>query len=146
MIAFNELTTTDRSGLHLDLSYTKVMKQKVIEHPSPFNRQLQSKCPTSVRFYKKFLEKKVTTQKLEANGSAMLTISQQRTLTRGENESLNKLDNQITMIMLNVEKKINCKQTRSWSSELHIAIRTVILWKLTLTQLKTKISHPYNKH
>ena len=85
------------------------MKQKVIEYPPPFNRQLQSKCLISVRFYKKFLEKKVTKQKLETNVSAMLTITKQRTLTQKEDESLNKLDNQITMIMLNVEKRINCK-------------------------------------
>ena len=65
MTAFNELTTTDHRGLHLDLSYTKVMKQKLNEIPSPFDRQLQSKYPTSVRFYKTFLEKKITKQKLE---------------------------------------------------------------------------------
>jgi len=70
----------------------------------------------------------------------MLTIAQQRTLTQTEDESLNKLDNQITMLILNVEKRINSKQTSPWSSELRIAIRTVTLWKLTLTQLKTNIS------
>ena len=151
MTAFNELATTDYRGLHLDLSYTKVMKQKVLEHPFPFNRQLQSTCPTSVRFYKKFLEKKVTTQTLVAKVSATLTITQQRNLTQEEDESLNKLVNQIIMIVLNIEKKINFQQTSPWSPELQIAIRTVTSWKLTLTQLKTnisqhKISHPYNKH
>ena len=75
MISFNELTTTDHRGLHLDLSYTKVMKQKMIEHPSSFNRKLQSKCPTSIRFYINFLEKKVIMQKLEAKVSAMLPIA-----------------------------------------------------------------------
>ena len=93
MIAFNELTTTDHRGFHLDLSYTKVMKQKANELPSPFDRQLQSKCPTSVRLYKKFLAKKITTQKLEAKVSTLLTIDQQRTLTQEKDESLNKLDN-----------------------------------------------------
>ena len=53
MKAFNELTTTDHRGFHLDLSYKKVLKQKVIEHQSPFNRKLKSNFPTSVRFYKK---------------------------------------------------------------------------------------------
>ena len=76
--------------------------------------------------------------------STLLTIAQKRTLTQEEDESLNKLDNQITTIMLNAEKKINCKQTSPWSPELHIAIRTVTLWKLTLTQLKTKISQHKN--
>ena len=120
------------------------MKQTANELPSPFERQLQSTCPTSVRFYKKFLEKKITQQKLEAKVNTLLTIAQQRTLTQEENESLNKLDNQITKIMINAEKKINCKQTSPWSPELHIAIRTVTLWKLTLTQLKTKISQHKN--
>jgi len=108
------------------------MKQKANELPSPFDRQLQSKCPTSVRFYKKFLEKKITKQKLEEKVSTLLTIAHKRILTQEEDESLNKLDNQITTIMLNVEKKINCKQTSPWSPELHITIRTVTLWKLTL--------------
>ena len=144
MTAFNELTTTDHRGLHLDLSFNKVMKQKANEIPSPFDRQLQSKCPTSVRFYKTFLEKKITKQKLEEKVSTLLTIAQKRILTKEEDDSLNKLDNQITMIMLNAEKKINCKQTSPWSPELHIAIRTVTLWKLTLTQLKTKVSQHKN--
>ena len=42
--------------------------------------------------------------------------------------------------MLNTEKKINSQQTSPWSPELRITIRTLILWKLTLTQLKTNIS------
>ena len=42
--------------------------------------------------------------------------------------------------MINAEKKINFQQTSPWSPELHIAIRKVTLWKLTLTQLKTNIS------
>ena len=144
MIAINELTTTDHRSFHLNLSYTKVMKQKANEVPCPFDRQLQLKCPTSVIFYKKFLEKKTTTQNLEAKASTLLTIAQQQTLTQQEDESLNKLDNQITTIMLNAEKKINWKQTSPWSPELHIAIQTVTLWKLTLTQLKTKISQHKN--
>ena len=41
----------------------------------------------------------------------MLTIAQQQTLTQEEDESLNKLDNQITVIMFNAEKRINYKQT-----------------------------------
>ena len=78
--------------------------------------------------------------------NAILTIAQQRTITQEEDESLNKLDNQITMIMLNAEKRINCKQTSPWSPELHIAIRTVTLWTLTLTQIKTNISQHKNIH
>ena len=106
MATFGELTTTDHRGLHSDLSYNKLLKQKVIEHPPPINRKLQSKCPTSVRLYKNYLEKKVTTQKLEAKVKALLVAAQQRKLNREEDESLNKVDNQITMIMLNSENKL----------------------------------------
>ena len=70
----------------------------------------------------------------------MLNIVQKRKLTQEENDSLNKLDNQITLIMLNAEKKIQSQKTSPWSPELNNAIRKVTLWKLTLTQLKTKIS------
>ena len=44
------------------------------------------------------------------------------------------------MIMLNAKSKINSQETSPCSPELHIAIRNVTLWKLTLTQLKTNIS------
>ena len=70
----------------------------------------------------------------------MLKIAQERKLTQEENDYLNKLDNQITMIMLNAENKIHSQERSPWSPELHIAIRKVTLWKLTLTQLKTNIS------
>ena len=69
----------------------------------------------------------------------MLNIAQEQNLTQEENDYLNKLDNQITMIMLNAENKINSQETSPWSPEFHIAIRKVTLWKLTLTQLKTNI-------
>ena len=90
----------------MDLSYNKVLKQKIKEHPSPFNRKLQSNYPTSVRFYKKYLEKKVTTQKLESKVNTMLTIAQEQKITQEENDYLNQLDNQITMIIFNAKKKI----------------------------------------
>ena len=72
MTVFNELTTIDHRGLHLDLSYNKVLKHKVIEQPSPFNRKLQSNCPTSVRFYKKYLEKKVTKKQFRIKGKCIV--------------------------------------------------------------------------
>ena len=53
MTTFSEITTTDHRSLYLDVSYNKVLKQKVIEYPLPFNRKLQLKCSTSVRLYKK---------------------------------------------------------------------------------------------
>ena len=68
MTAFNERITTDHRGIHLDLSYSKVMTQKVIEYPSLFNRQLQSKCPTSVRFYKKNQRKEGNKSKVRSKG------------------------------------------------------------------------------
>ena len=132
MTAFNEHITTDHRGFHLDLSYNKVLKQKVIEHPSPFNRKLQSNCPESVRFYKKYLENKATKQKLESKVNTLLNIAQEQKLTQEENNYLNKLDNQITMIVLNAEKKRNSQETSPWSPELHIVIQKVTLRKITL--------------
>ena len=62
LIAIYQYDKHVKRGFHLDLSYNKVLKQKVIEHQYPFNRKFQSNFPTSVRFYKKYLEKKVTKQ------------------------------------------------------------------------------------
>ena len=140
LIAIYQYDKNVKRGFHLDLSYNKVLKQKVIEHQYPFNRKLQSNCPASIRFYKKYLEKKLTTQKVESKVNTMLTIAQKWKLTQEENEYLKKLDNQITMIMLNAEYKITSQQIIPWSPELLIAIWTVTLWKLILTQLKTNTS------
>ena len=93
MTAFSELAIFDYRGFHLDLSYNKALKQKVIEHPLPLNRKLQSKGPIFVTLYQICLEKKVTTQKLEAKVKALLVIAQQRQLNKEEDESLNKIDN-----------------------------------------------------
>ena len=53
MTTFSEITTTDHRSLYLDISYNKVLKQKVMEYSLPFNRKLQLKCSTSVRIHKK---------------------------------------------------------------------------------------------
>ena len=62
----------------------------------------------------------------------MLTITQEQKLTQEENDYLNKLDNQITMIVLNAEKKRNSQETSPWSPELYIVIQKVTLRKITL--------------
>ena len=93
MTTFGGVTTTDHRGFHLDLSYDKVMKEKVIDDSSPFNRKLQSKCPTSVRFYKHYLENKGRTQRLDLKVQVLLDITQQRKLTSIKNNALNKVKN-----------------------------------------------------
>ena len=80
----------------------------------------------------------------------MLKIAQQRKLTNIENDELDKVNKNITSILIGSEKKLSNQQTRPWSTELHIEIKVVTLWKLILTQARTKISQQrqytkYNK-
>ena len=55
MTGFNEVTTLDHCEFFLDL--TQVLKGKTTAIPLPFERQLQSKSPKSVRKYKHYLKK-----------------------------------------------------------------------------------------
>ena len=57
MTIFNEVTTSDHYGFFLDLTRDVLIKGKTTTIPSPFERQLQSKSPTSVRKYKHYLKK-----------------------------------------------------------------------------------------
>ena len=132
MTGFCEVTTTDHTGLRMYLSNNIILKNKTIYFTFPFNKQFQSKCPTSVRFYIKCLENKITNKNLESKVKALLEIVQQRRLTTNEDNALNKVDTQITSIMIGSEKKIHNHQKTPLSPELHIALRTVTLWKLTL--------------
>ena len=82
-----------------------LLKDKNITFPSPFNRKLQSKFPTSVRFYKRYLEKKITKQNSKSKVESLLKIAQQRRLKNVENDELDKVNKNITSIMIESEKK-----------------------------------------
>lgn len=77
MTAFYEFTITNHTGLHMDLSHNMLLKNKTIDSPSPFNRKLQSKFHTSVRFYKGYSENKITKQDNETKVQTLLEIEQQ---------------------------------------------------------------------
>ena len=71
----------------------------------------------------------------------MYKIVSSRKVPAKEEQELKYLDKQITTTILKVENTITGTQyTYPWSSELHDAIRTISIWKMTLTQFKTKIS------
>ena len=52
MTGFNEITTSDYCGLSLHIFRDVILKGKKTSIPSPFERQLYSKAPKSVRKYK----------------------------------------------------------------------------------------------
>ena len=106
---FYKHTTTDHRKLYIGPFHTMLLKNKTIYLPSLFNRKLQSKCPTSILIYKKYLKKK-TKQNLEPKVKELLKIAQQRRLTTNEDDELNKVDKKITSIMIGAEKKINNQQ------------------------------------
>ena len=101
MTAFNELTTTDYKGVHLDLFYSKVMKKSDRTFIS-----IQQKSPIVMynifSILLKLPRKESNNTKVEIKGKRSVNHGLKQ-LTQEEGKSLNKLDNQATMIMLNVE-------------------------------------------
>ena len=91
MTGFHELATNDYRGQHMDLLCKALLMDKTIEFPSPFNKKLHSKCATSIRFFKRYLENKITEQKLESKVESLLNNSQQRRLTNVEDDELNEV-------------------------------------------------------
>ena len=57
MAGFNEVTTSYHCGFFLDLTRDVLLKGKTTTITSPFERQLQSKSPKSVRTYKYYSKK-----------------------------------------------------------------------------------------
>ena len=107
MTGFNNITTSDHCGFFLDLSRDVILKGKATQIPSPFERQLKSNSPKSVRKYKHYLKQQINKYNIESQIETILKISQQRKLTKEEEVNLNRIDQLITKIMLRAEKKIN---------------------------------------
>ena len=66
MTGFNDITTSDHCGFFLDLSRDVILKGKTATIPSPFEIQLQSKSPKSVRKYKHYLKQQITKYNIES--------------------------------------------------------------------------------
>ena len=141
MTGFNAITISDHYGFFIDLSRNVTLKGKTINIPSPFERQLQSKSPKSVRKYKHYLKQQIHKYNIESQIEHILIISKQRKLTQTKEINLNRMDQLIKKIMLKAKKKIKHQQPNSpWSPVLHDFIRIVSIWKSILSQFKTKLS------
>ena len=129
---------TDHRGLHIDISYNTLLDNKTIDLPSLFNRKLQSKYPASVWFYKRYLEEKITKQKLESKLELLLKNAQQPKLTKDEEDELNIVDNKTTFILIGMEKD---KQSRIYSLVSRATNRNTKSnsWEIILTQARTNI-------
>ena len=104
MTGFNDITTSDHCRFFLDLSRDVILKGKITQIPSPFERQLKSNSPKTVKKYKHYLKQQINKYNIESQIETILNISKQRKLTKGEAVSLNRIDTLITKIMLTAEK------------------------------------------
>ena len=84
MTGFNDITTSDHCGFFLDLSRDVLLKGKTTPIPSPFERQLKSNSPKSVRKYKHYLKQQINKYNIESQIETISKISQQRKLTEEE--------------------------------------------------------------
>ena len=82
MTGFNDVTTSDHCGLFLDLTRDVLLKGKTTTIPSPFECQLKSKSPKSVRKYKHYSQKQVIKNNIEKQIEHILITSKQRKLTQ----------------------------------------------------------------
>ena len=100
LTGFNDVTTSNHCGFFLDITRDVLLKGKATTISSPFERQLQSKSPKSVRKYKHYLQKQVIKNNIEKQIEQILLTSKQRKLTQEEERDLNRIDQLITKIML----------------------------------------------
>ena len=107
MTEFNDITTSYQCGFFLDLSRDIILKGKTMKIPSPFESQLKSNSPKSVRKYKHYLKQQINKYNIEVQIENILIISKQRKLTKDKEVNLNRIDQLMTKIMLKSEKNIN---------------------------------------
>ena len=149
MTGFNDITTSDHCGFFLDLSRDIILKGKTTQIPSPFERQLKSNSPKSVRKYKHYLKQQTNKYNIESQIENILKKSKQRKLTKEEEVNLNRIDKRITKIMLRVEKKItNQHHNYPWIPLEQSPFGNLSYLSLKLScRLKSKstfIYHPYH--
>ena len=113
MAEFNEVTTSDHCGFFIDLTQNVLLKGKTTTILSPFERQLQSKSPKSVRKYKHYLKIMIIKNNIENQIEQLLTTGNKGKLTQAEEANLNRIDQPITKIMLKSEKSITNQQHNS---------------------------------
>ena len=141
MTAFGELVSSDHRELYIDLPTISITKHINDEIPSSFQRTLKSSFPRSVRVYKCYLEKQITKNMIPDKIKSLLTIVAPRKLSAIEEQSLNNIESSITQIMIEAEKKTTKFNHNSpWSPGLHIAIKTLSIWKLIKPQITNHIS------
>ena len=141
MTAFGELVSSEHRWLYIDLPTTSIEQHINDEIPSSFQKTLKSSCPRSVRVYKRHLENQITKNKILDKMKSLLTIVATRKLSAVEEKSLNNVYSSITQIMIETENKTNkCNHNYPWSPDLHIAIKTLFIWKLVKTQITNHIS------
>ena len=70
----------------------------------------------------------------------IILILKDRKLSDNEEKELNQIDNIITSAMKKAESKTMGKfADEHWSPELHRAVRTLTIWKVILSQYKTRL-------
>ena len=92
MTEFNDITTSDHCGFFLDLSRGILLKGRITKLPSPFERQLKSNSPKSVRKYKHYLKQQMKKYNIESQIKSILIISKQRKFTKDEEVNLYRID------------------------------------------------------
>ena len=80
MTGFNDITTSNYYEFFLDLSRDVILKGKTTKNSSPFERQLKSNSPKSVRKYKHYLKQQINKYNIESQIENILIIGKQRRL------------------------------------------------------------------
>ena len=103
---FNGITTSDHCWFFLDLSRDVLLKGKTTKFPSPFERQLKSNSPKSVRIYKHYIKQQIHKYNIESQIENVLIIGKQRMFTQDEEVNLNRIDQLITKIKLKEDQQL----------------------------------------
>ena len=80
MTGFDDITNFDHRGLWIDIQQDTTVNRVHSTSISPFQRELNSTLPHSVRKYKKYMKKKIETNQYEIKVSNLLDIANKRRL------------------------------------------------------------------
>ena len=138
--AFHDITTSDHKGFFLDIDRNSLLKDKKSVTSSPFDRSLQSSNPQVIRKYKKLMKESMEKNNVKNRLDKIILILKDRKLSDTEEKDLNQIDNIITSAMKKAESKtMGNFADEPWSPELHRAVRTLTIWKVILSQYKTRL-------
>jgi exonuclease III len=126
---FNQRIFSDHRGMFIDLSLPGLFDRALTTLASPANRHLCATNQKHVRNYIRELHKYLQTH--------FVLERLEKIKDHADHSSAEKIDLDITRAMLHAELKCKSFHRLPWSHDLHVAMTTLYILKMKLTELRT---------